>query len=96
MANDRISISVGSQSAPIVTPSRPAFLNCLQSITADIRSCLTPAPIHTKENREFYLKLVVITRDKLAVFNLNAARRAGAHGAENIVIAQDVADPAIT
>lgn len=38
---------MGSRSAPMVTPSRPAFLSCLQNVTADICNNLTPAPIHS-------------------------------------------------
>jgi hypothetical protein len=39
---------MGSRSAPMVTPTRLAFLSCLQSVTADICNSLTPAPIHTQ------------------------------------------------
>jgi hypothetical protein len=31
-----------------VTPSRLAFVNCLQNVTADTCNGLTPAPNHTK------------------------------------------------
>ena len=39
---------MGSRSAPMVTPSRLALPNFLQSVTADICNSLTPAPIHRR------------------------------------------------
>jgi hypothetical protein len=38
---------VGSQSAPIMTPPRPAFLNHLQRVIAAASSSVTPAPSYT-------------------------------------------------
>ena len=48
-----------------MTPSRPAFLNCLHGVTADTYSSLTPTPISTAgfDAAPFLTATCVITRD---------------------------------
>ena len=47
VVNKRICVGAGSQSAPIVTPPRPAFLNHLHGVIAAVCSSVTPAPSYT-------------------------------------------------